>query len=110
MEGRDDAALAIGNEHGDTIGGLDGEEQAGLIGDLSVGLAGTRAGGIGANGADDQVGMELAESDQRGFGIGCDGLGEEAAIARDDRAVVGLGEAEVEFPATAGSPATSSAQ
>ena len=98
VEGGDGALLAIGDEDGNAIGGLNGEEQAGVRGDLSVGLVGARAGGVGGNGANDQVGMKLAKGDQGGFGIGCDGLGEEAAIALNDRAVVGLGEAEVEFP------------
>ena len=97
VEGGDDAALAIGNQHGNAIGGLDGEEEAGVVGELSVGLARARAGCVGVDGVDDAVGMELAESDQRDFGIGCDGLGKEAAIAPNDRAVVGFGEAEVEF-------------
>ena len=34
----------------------------------AVGLARVGAGGIGADGADDAIGMELAERDERGFG------------------------------------------
>ena len=97
VEGGDGALLAIGDEDGNAIGGLNGEEQAGVRGDLSVGLVRVRAGGVGGDGMNDAVGMKLAKGDQGRCGIGCDGLGEETPVAQDGFAIVGGSETEVQL-------------
>ena len=101
MKGGDSALLAIGDKDGDAVGGLNGEEEAGVRGHLSIGLVRMLAGDVGADGMNDAVGVELAERDERRFGIGCDGLGEETPVAKDgfaiDFAIGGSGEAEVQL-------------
>ena len=64
VKGGHDAALAVGHQHGNAVGGLDGKEKARLVGDLPVGLARSGACGVGADSVDDQVGMELAQRNQ----------------------------------------------
>ena len=90
--------LAVGDEDGNAIGGLNGEEQARLGGDLPVGFVRVARGQRRQRMAvDDAVGMKLAERDERSCGIGRDGFGEETPVAEDGFAIVSGGEAEVQF-------------
>lgn len=97
MKGGDGALLAIGNQHGNAVGGLNGEEQAGFRGHLSVSPVRMGAPGVGADGVDDEVGVELTERDERRCGIGCNGLGEETPVAMDSFAIVDGGKTEVQL-------------
>ena len=109
MEGSNDTAFSVGNEDGDTIGGLHADERAGFVRGQTVtfdtpairtlagdpAFAPRRQGSIA--GGVDQGGMDLAEGFEWGFRVAGDGFGEKAAIGGDGCAVVGGGEAEVEF-------------
>ena len=87
-EGGDDAAVCVGEEHGDAVGGLDPEQEAGGCGDEAVGFVEGAAFTVGPAGCGvcdqaDVGAVDLAYGDDGQAFDSADGFGDAAAIFAD---------------------------
>lgn len=95
MDGSDGAMTRIDEQNGNAVGGLNREEEAGRASGKGVALS--EIVGLGGRRGDDMrdVGMDLAQRDERKFSM-AERFGKTAAVFVDAFATVPVGVAEVE--------------